>query len=355
MGKKKKRLIIVSSSVVLSFCLLYFLGGYLAAIIVCNALFDKRQSNVRESEAFETVLYYDHDDYPSLASPLLVKFPSGENHLQGYFYEAKEAKGTFLFAHGLKGYADDETSMVQEAILKRGYSLFSFDMTSSGRSEGEGISSLAQGAYDVRNALDYLFSETEFYCPLGSLYLSGYSWGAYAVAASLNYSYPSPIKGVLCFSGFDTPMKEMVALAHNYVSYLAEFNSPTLDWGMASRAGEDRCLSASKGIAESGARAYIVQGDEDSTVPLSASLYEALGESKSVKKVLRKGFDHIRPYLSASSKEESKALRGRYEALSLQGFKDSLSQEERNKANRIDEGLMDEALSFLAGSSEEIV
>jgi hypothetical protein len=354
MGKKKKRFIIVSSSVVLSFCLLYFLGGYLAAIIVCNALFGKRQSNVSQSETFETVLYYDHDDYPSLSNPLMVKFSSGQNQLQGYFYEAKEAKGTFLFAHGLKGYADDETSMVQDAILKRGYSLFSFDLTSSGRSEGEGISSLAQGAHDVRSALDYLFAETEFYCPLGSLYLSGYSWGAYAVAASLNYSYPSPVKGVLCFSGFDTPMGEMVAMAHNYVSYLAEFNSPTLDWGMASRAGEDRYLSASKGIAESGARAYIVQGDEDSTVPLSASLYEAIGESKNVKKVLRKGFDHTRPYLCASSEEESKALRERYQSQSLQGFKDSLSKEERGKANRIDDELMDEAFSFLEGSSKEV-
>ena len=45
MKKSKKFILIIASSVIGSFCLLYFLGGYVAAICVADALFaaDERQ------------------------------------------------------------------------------------------------------------------------------------------------------------------------------------------------------------------------------------------------------------------------------------------------------------------------
>ncbi len=346
--KKKKRLaILIPSIVVGSLCLLYFGGGYIAALIVPDAIFARRLSTINDEKSFAKIAYYSQKDYPSLSNRTEVDFASGDHKLKGYFYQAKDAKGTFVFAHGIHGYADDETAMIQNSILGEGYSVFSIDLTASGRSEGDGIKSLAQGAYDVQAALNYLFTQNEFYVPLTSLYLAGYSWGAYSVSASLNFDYPSAISGVLCFSGFDNPEGEMIALARNCVGFLADMNAPVFDWGLATKIGDDRFLSGSKGILNSGAKAYLVQGDEDTTVPLSCSLYNALEESSKVKKVLREGRSHIRPWLSESSEEETKTLQNQANQTDLETFEENLDEEMRASANQIDESLMEEAMAFL--------
>ena len=347
MSKKKRLAIVLPCLIAGSFCLLYFLGGYLASLIVQGALFGRRLSSVPEEKSFSTLTYYDRDDCPDLSSRLEVDFPSGENSLKGYFYQAKEAKGTFLFAHGIHGYADDYCAPIQSYLLEEGYSVFAIDLTASGRSQGEGIYSLAQGAYDVKAALEYLFAQSDFYAPLSNLYLAGYSWGAYSVAASLNFSYQSSVKGVLCFSGFDNPKEEMLSLARNYVGFLADFNSLTFDWGLATKMGEDRYLSASEGILASGAKACIIHGDEDITVPLSGSIYEKLEESGEVKKFLRQGYSHDRPWLSEEAKEKTESLREKASSLGLEAYESSLSEEEKASANELDGKLLGEALVFL--------
>ena len=346
--KKKKRLAILIPSIVIgSLCLLYFGGGYIAALIIPDAIFGNRLSTINDEKSFAKIAYYSQKDYPALNNRTEVTFASGDHSLTGYFYQAKEAKGTFVFAHGIHGYADDETAMIQNSILEAGYSLFAIDLTASGRSEGEGIKSLAQGAYDVKAALNYLFAQNQFYTPLSNLYLAGYSWGAYSVSASLNFGYPSKVSGVLCFSGFDNPEGEMIALARNYVGFLADMNTPVFDWGLATKIGDDRHLSGSQGILNSGAKAYLVQGDEDTVAPLSCSLYNALEDSPKVKRVLREGRGHSRPWLSESSEEATKTLQNQANQTDLETFEKNLDKETRASANRIDESLIEDALSFL--------
>ena len=347
MSKKKRLAILIPTIVVASLCLLYFGGGYVASLIIPDAIFGQRLSKINEQKSFASLTYYSRKDYSALNNRTVVTFPSGDNALTGYFYQAKEAKGTFVFAHGIHGYADDETAMIQNAILNEGYSVFAIDLTASGRSEGEGIPSLAQGAYDVQSALNYLFSENDFYAPLSNLYLAGYSWGAYSVSSSLNFEYPSKINGVLCFSGFDNPEGAMIAMARNYVGILADMSTPVFDWGLATKIGDDRHLSGSKGILSSGVKAYLVQGDEDTTVPLSCSLYNDLEDGENVKKVLRKGRGHIRPWLSESSEEITKTLQNQANQEGLEEYEAGLSQETRASANQIDEELIKDALSFL--------
>ncbi len=347
MRKKKRLAILIPSIVVGSLCLLYFGGGYIAALIVPDAIFGNRLSEINDEKSFSKIVYYSQKDYPALSNRTEITFASGDHSLTGYFYQAKEAKGTFVFAHGIHGYADDETAMIQNSILESGYSVFAIDLTASGRSEGEGIKSLAQGAYDVEAALNYLFSQNQFYAPLSNLYLAGYSWGAYSVSASLNFDYPSKISGVLCFSGFDNPEGAMMAMARNYVGFLADLNAPVFDWGLATKIGDDRHLSGSEGILNSGTKAYLVQGDADSTVPLSCSLYNALEDGSQVKRVLRKGFDHSRPWLSENSAEIAKTLQNQANQENLEAFEKSLDEATRASANQIDETLIKDAITFL--------
>lgn len=354
-GKKKVRDgLLLAVIIAISLGVAYFGGGYLAGLFVPSSIFSGRQSEKGKGEkSFASLTYDDRDDFPSLSFRKEVAFPSGGNSLKGYFYQAEEAKGTFLFAHGLHGHSDDATAMVQDWIYRQGFSVFAIDLTASGGSEGEGISSLAQGAYDVKAALEYLFAQTDFFAPMGNLYLCGYSWGAYSAAASLNFDYPFKISGVLCFSGFETPEGEMIALARNYVGFLADMNALTLDWGMATRVGEDRFLSASQGILSSGAKAYLVHGGEDSTVPLGASVYQCLDEGEKVKKKIKEGFGHVRPWVEASSRKKSEDLEKRCAEQGLEEYGKALSGREKEEANRIDEETMREAISFLAGETKE--
>lgn len=351
MKKGKKKAFIVTCSVLGGLYLLYFLGGYASAILVSDALFAQRQSDPSSRlDDFSEATFSTRRDYPRLAERVEVEFPSQGNTLHGYFYSPEDPKGTFLFAHGLKGWADDCGAMIQDFLLREGYCVFAFDMRASGNSGGEGLTSLADGAYDVKSALDYLFAQNEFYAPMGELFLAGYSWGAYSVGAALNFDYPSPVKGVLAFSGFVDPEAEMIEMARNYIGPLADFNSLTLDWGLATKAGEDRRLSASKGILSSNCKAFLVQGDEDKTVPLESSLYSSMEESEKVRKILRKGFTHTRPWIAEESKDFCEGeLRPLFHELGREGYLAYLKDQPdaKKKANQIDEDLLRGALSFL--------
>ena len=345
--KKKKALIIVSSSIIGSICLLYFLGGYLACLAVNNVLFSRRLSNVGDLSDFDAITCKTRGDYPSLQKREEVTFESNGNLLRGYFYSVNEAKGTFLVVHGLNDYSDGPISSLDAFLLSQNYDVFAIDLTSSGNSEGNGISSLAQGAYDVKAALDYLFSQGDFYAPLSTLYLLGYSWGAYSVATSLNFDYSSPISGLISISGFDTMEAEMLSMARNYVGGFADFNALTFDWGLATIAGDDRNLSSAEGISSFSGKAYLVQGDCDTIVPYEASTYQAVNEGPRVKKKLKKGFAHSLPWISLSALEMRETLRKRYDELGKEDYASSLTEEEKEKANELDEETFLEALSFL--------
>ncbi len=344
---KKKKVIVISSSIVISLCLLYFLGGYVACLCVNSALFNRRLSTGDSLNDFDALTCKTRVDYPSLSKRQEVGFKSSSgDDLKGYFYSVDDPKGTFVVVHGLNDYSDGPIAAIDDFLLGQGYDVFAFDLSSSGNSGGEGISSLAQGVYDVRSALEFLFSQNEFYAPLSSLYLLGYSWGAYSVCASLNYAYTSPISGVISISGFDTMEGEMLAMARNYVGGFADFNALTFDWGLSSIAGEDRHLSSKEGINSFSGKAYLVHGSEDSTVPLSASTYEAVLESARVKKRLKEGFTHSYPWISENALKTRKELLTRYEELGKEASY-SLSQQEKDSANEIDEAVLLDAIAFL--------
>lgn len=347
--KKKKVLIVVSSSLIGSFCLLYFLGGYLACLAVNNALFSKRLSTVGNLSEFDAITCKTRVDYPSLQKREEVSFKSNGNLLRGYFYSVSEAKGTFLVVHGLNGYSDGPIASLDAFLLSQNYDVFAIDLTSSGQSEGNGISSLAQGAYDVKAALEYLFEQGDFYAPLSSLYLLGYSWGAYSVCASLNFDYASPISGVISISGFDTMEGEMLSIARNYVGGLADFNALTFDWGLATIAGEDRHLSSADGISSFSGKAYLIQGDSDAIVSKEASTYQAVNEGPRVKKKLKEGFAHSLSWISPDAKKMREELRERYDKLGKEDYASSLTEAEKEKANELDEETFLDALRFLEG------
>ena len=111
-----------------------------------------------------------------------IRYKSGNVHLQGYYYEAKNPKGIVVVCHGLRSGADDYIP-ISKFFVDNGFNVFSFDNRGTYDSEGDSTVGMCQSLVDLDNTLKYL-SKTEPYKDF-PLFLVGHSWGGYAVTSVL--------------------------------------------------------------------------------------------------------------------------------------------------------------------------
>lgn len=154
--------------------------------------------------------------------------------LRGYLYRNGLSKGLVLYVHGIKGQADDYYAIGEDYFVRKGYDVFAIDLTASGRSEGMGIDGLHQSALDVKAAYEYIRSRGDFeHCPI---YFFGHSWGAYGVAASLNFPNVRPC-AIAAMSGFNTPLEEMLALPSSALGIPLDIGKEDLKAALKAREG----------------------------------------------------------------------------------------------------------------------
>ena len=99
-------------------------------------------------------------------------FFSGENQLTGYYYpsvQPENAHGLIVLVPGFHAGGDSYLWQIHE-LLKYGWSVFTFDMTGTLRSQGDSQIGFSQSLLDLKAALKYasdenprdsLISETE--------------------------------------------------------------------------------------------------------------------------------------------------------------------------------------------------
>lgn len=349
--KKAGRIIVGVTAGVLILSIVYTFGGFYAQKIVMSNVFDTRRVS-----QFPKRLFFQREDYPALAEREEVSFPSGEETLKGSIYRSPLDKGLVLFAHGIGGNRDDQTAILQDYLLGKGYDVFCFDLTSSGESSGAGIHGLHQSAYDVKAALEYLSSREDI--DLDRLVFMGYSWGAYGAVASLNFDLPAYPQAIVSFAGFADPEIEMLGMARNYIGGFADFSRWQLDWGLACRAGGDNArLSALEAMKKHSITSYVlVQGDKDTTVPLEASTFEAASkEGLSFSGYLRKGYTHVGLWLEEEAREFAEEMQAYYESLSGENkeerFREYMdSRGGKARASKLDLALMDSIESAIDSS-----
>lgn len=269
--QKKKKIIIVISSILAGSFLTYFIGGVVAANIVSNVLFNKRFSNEEDlKNKGECNIYKIRDDYPILKDREVVSFKSDKNELTGYLYKTSSPKGIVIQGHGLSSLADGLDCQYGQYFLQNGYDLFSFDLTASGRSQGNGIRGLSQSYKDYYQAIKYVQNRDDIK-DLG-ICLIGHSWSGYGSAAVLNLT--QDIKAVCSISGFVSPVIEMKQTALNKVGWIANLGFWTLEVGLFLRNNKHEFVSAIDGINKAkNTKVMIVQGGLDKSVSLNASIY----------------------------------------------------------------------------------
>lgn len=351
-GKKK---LIIAISIVFGLLVLYFPGGYAAGLIILQTIFGRRFDNDAYAQARQIILK-GGQDYPSLQNSEDVYFFSGENQLSGHLSKATDSKGTIVVVHGINGSSQDDTSALQDYFLNRGYDIFAFDLTACGDSEGGGVKGLYQSAIDVKSAIEYLFTRGEM--DLSNLAFVGYSWGAYAVSASLELELKAMPKAVCAISGFADPKTTMMASARKYVGLLADATKPQFEWAMSTRCGEYASLSALSGIKNHPNVDWtVVHGDQDETVRLETSLYQKAKDSElDVHEYLREGYAHLGVWRTKEANETFNQAMDYYKSIEKHKNAFELLQEYvqsngiKEKASRLDQTFMDQLESNIASS-----
>lgn len=199
-----------------------------------------------------------------------VAFRSGSNTLRGYCALPTSPRALVLIAHGLLGKSDGYEPVV-EFLLERGYAVFIFDGTASGRSDGSRIVGLQQSRLDTRAAVDHIAAEDGL--SNLPLVIFGHSAGAYAAATEAERSSAA---AVVCVSAFDRPIDTMHYMARGYVSVLADIELPFLLMHEYAALGSNANSSASEALIADDIPALIAHGELDARVPLAISLYDSL-------------------------------------------------------------------------------
>lgn len=195
---------------------------------------------------------------------LSVQYESGDALLTGYLYRAEGDGDTLvLLAPGFHARADSYLWQIRD-LTERGWSVFAFDATGNGASQGDSYVGFSQIVYDLRATLNYIEKQNRF--GYNEIVLLGHSQGGYGVCGVLAEEYD--IGAVVTVSGVNSAMEGVVGLATSYIGPLAWGNYGFL-WLYQGMLFDPRTVSlqAHDQLEQSRVPALVIHGSSDSQVP----------------------------------------------------------------------------------------
>ena len=238
---------------------LVLIFGYTAVKTAIDGIFSRR-------ERPEYTAHLRLKELEPACFPELMKFPSGENMLQGYLFGRENSKGLVVVVHGLGGGAEGYLPEVLY-FAEQGYQVFAYDNTGYHQSEGKTSVGLPQAVEDLKAALEFIEKEERF--AKLAVFLFGHSWGGYAVTAVLNFSYK--ITAVASVSGFGNPNKMIKEWARRIVGKWSVIVSPFMMLHQRLHFGKKLDLLAVDGINKAGVPVLLAHGSKDVTVRIDGS------------------------------------------------------------------------------------
>ncbi|MGN0613217.1 MAG: alpha/beta hydrolase family protein, partial [Porcipelethomonas sp.] len=307
----KKKLILRIVVIALCAMILIFCVG---SFFVIRSMFS---DNFGRAEIPETPMYLNYDDVSDIYNREMVAFKSGENTLTGYIYGEREGcDGLVVISHGLGNYSEGYISETC-CFVDKGYMVFAFDNTGSGRSEGEGTMGMAQSVIDLDAALDYVESDSR----LNSLpvLLYGHSWGGYAVTAVLGLDHD--ITAAVSVAGYNTPVGIVSEFGENMIGKpLSVIEHPFIWLNNKVIFGDMANLSAVDGINATDTHVMIIHGSGDETVRYDGASIIAHRDEITNPNAVFKTIDgerngHNSLFMSEQAFEYKKQLDGEHEKL----------------------------------------
>ena len=193
-----------------------------------------------------------------------IGFYSGKHRLQGYVYGEDKKKGLIVFSHGILAAHEDYLACILE-LVKRDFTVFAFDNTGTGGSEGKNSRGLVQGPLDLQAALLCVDQDEELSKKKKVLY--GHSQGGYSVCAVLNFY--QDVEGVVSVSGFTTPFDVTSDMGSAMYGKFARLAFPFIRMENKRLFGKNSNLSAVDGINKTDIPVHIMHGVGDDFVSYS--------------------------------------------------------------------------------------
>lgn len=270
--------------------LLVYVCGSVAATHIIFAVQFRR---VDAQTASQLPLYADvAQDYPRRE----LQFCSGENLLTGWVY-GEPGQALVVISHGLGATAESYLPQTMW-FVDQGYSVFTYDATGSGVSEGKTTLGLSQSVLDLDAALDCV-EEDPALSELPVL-LFGHSWGGYAAAEILAYDHD--VTASVSLAGYASPMGMMCETASSLCGPVAYLGAPFVlvhQWVLFGSAANGSAVTAVNGCDTP---VLIVQGLADTTVRPEGAALSAQREkirNPNAEILLLEGEDHtslLRPH-----------------------------------------------------------
>ncbi len=202
-----------------------------------------------------------HEDVKDEFPRRLVEFYSGKHKLQGYVYGENNKKGLIVFSHGILAAHEDYLPSILE-LVKRGWTVFAFDNTGTGNSEGKNSRGLVQGPLDLLAALRYIDQDEALAGRRKVLY--GHSQGGYSVCAVLNF-YQN-VEAVVSVSGFTTPFAVTDSMGRDLYGKISMVTRPFIQFENRRLFHKYSNLSAIDGINGVDLPIHIMHGVGDTFV-----------------------------------------------------------------------------------------
>ena len=251
--KKAKKIIILAVVVLL---VISTVVGYL--VTASNMKKNFGRGEYPEKELTATWLYDHYEkEYPREE----VSFKSGENTLKGFIYPADDEKGVIVFAHGIGSGHELYMSLITR-LIDCGWTVFAYDATGSGYSEGEGSKGLAQSVIDLDKAFD--FAESDPRLKDKPKFVLGHSWGGYASAAVLNFDHD--IKACVTMSGYNSPYEEIAETGDDLYGAAGKLLHPIIWIYNKATFGKDSSWTAVDGINKAGIPVTVIHGTKDDII-----------------------------------------------------------------------------------------
>lgn len=186
---------------------------------------------------------------------------SNKEKLKAYFYPASDSKGIVVIAHGYHAGSDDFIPIIQY-FTENHFSVFSYDLTGTYDSGGNGTVGWCQSLVDIDYVLRYVFS-TEPY-KSQPIFLFGHSWGGYAVTSVL--AIHKGIKACASVAAMNDGSTIMLEKGSQYVGKLAEVPKPIINTYQKMLFGDYVKYNGVKGINSTNTPVLIAQGVDDKVI-----------------------------------------------------------------------------------------
>lgn len=187
--------------------------------------------------------------------------PSGDNMLAAYYYPAEASRGLAVLAHGFRSGADDYLPLIK-AVVDRGYSVLTYDVTGVYSSGGDSMIGMCQSLRDLDRVLTFAGKDHRF----ASMpkFVIGHSWGGYAASSVL--ALHSEVKAAALIAPMNNGATVMLEKGEQYAGKVAYAAKPIFASYQKILFGDYVNYNGVVGINSTDVPVLIAQGVDDTVI-----------------------------------------------------------------------------------------